>query len=59
MDSLRFSTVYPETLIKSGPYQGANNCDDDDMCQIDDKDDLFFNASVKSKSLFSSDDIKV
>ncbi|KAF7837251.1 mitogen-activated protein kinase kinase kinase NPK1 isoform X1 [Senna tora] len=53
MDSIRCSIVYPDTCS----YQGASNYNDD-MCQIDDKDDLFIAASVNSKSLFSSDDVK-
>jgi len=61
-DSLRFSTVYlsnsNSTLLKAGSYQGADN-DDDDMCQIDDKDDFLVDSSVKSKSLLAADDIKV
>lgn len=52
MDSLRFSTVYHANLIKSDNY-------DDDMCQMDDKDDFFVASSVKSKSLLAVDDIKV
>lgn len=58
MDSIRFSTVYSENLLKADCYQGADN-NDDDICQIDDKDDFLVGASVKSKSLFASDDIKV
>jgi hypothetical protein len=60
-DSLRFSTVYHSNsnsnLLKAGSYQGADN--DDDMCQIDDKDDFLVDSSVKSKSLLAADDIKV
>jgi len=58
MDSIRCSILNPETSLKSGPYQGASNYDDD-MCQIDDKDDLFDDALLNSKSPFSSDDVKV
>lgn len=59
-DSLRFSAVYHSNsnLLKAGSYQGADN-DDDDMCQIDDKDDFLVASSVKSKSLLPADDIKV
>ncbi|XP_054805814.1 mitogen-activated protein kinase kinase kinase NPK1 [Prosopis cineraria] len=57
MDSIRCSSMSPETLLKSDFYQGTSNYDDD-MCQIDDKDDLFVGASVKSKSRISSDDVK-
>ncbi|KAK4266383.1 hypothetical protein QN277_027317 [Acacia crassicarpa] len=56
MGSIRCSSVSPEALLKSDFYRGTSNYDDD-MCQIDDKDDLFVDASVKSKSPIS-DDIK-
>lgn len=54
MDSIRCSSVSPETLLKSDFYRGTSN-DDDDMCQIDDQDDIFGDASVKSKSHISND----
>ncbi|XP_061376543.1 mitogen-activated protein kinase kinase kinase NPK1-like [Gastrolobium bilobum] len=57
MDNLRFSTVYHSNFLKAGSYQGADNYDDD-MCQMDDKDAFSVVSSVKSKSLFASDDIK-
>ncbi|KAI4317777.1 hypothetical protein L6164_025620 [Bauhinia variegata] len=56
MDSIRCSTVYPESVLKAGFYRGAG--DDDDMCQIDDQDDLVVGALVKSKPFFASNDIK-
>ncbi|KAJ1423771.1 Serine/threonine-protein kinase, active site [Sesbania bispinosa] len=57
IDSVRFSSVYHANLPRAGYYQGADNYDDD-MCQIDDKDDFLVASSVKSKSLFAADDIK-
>ncbi|KAI4345596.1 hypothetical protein L6164_012702 [Bauhinia variegata] len=56
MDSIRCSTVYPESLLKAGSYRRVD--DDDDMCQIDDQDDLVVGTLGKSKSFFASDDIK-
>lgn len=57
MDSVRFSTVYHANL-KAGSYHGADNYDDD-MCQMDYKDDFLDASPVKPKSLFADDDIKV
>ncbi|CAJ2630303.1 unnamed protein product [Trifolium pratense] len=57
MDSLRFSTVYHANPLNAGSYQGTDNYDDD-MCQIDDKDDFLVASSVNSKSLLAADDIK-
>ncbi|CAL5209735.1 unnamed protein product [Lathyrus oleraceus] len=54
MDSLRFSNA---NLLKPGSYQGAGNYDDD-MCQMDDDDDIFAASSVKANSLLAADDIK-
>ncbi|OMO61224.1 hypothetical protein CCACVL1_23655 [Corchorus capsularis] len=56
MGSVRCSAVYPGKLPESGSYWRASSCDDD-MCQIDDKDDLDFGASVKFKSLIASADL--
>ncbi|KAK2646947.1 hypothetical protein Ddye_022142 [Dipteronia dyeriana] len=53
--SVRCSTVYPN-LSSRGSYYGASNCDDD-MCQIDDKDDFGIRASVKFNSVLASADI--
>lgn len=55
MDSLRFSNA---NLLKPGSYQGAGNYDDD-MCQMDDEDDIFAASSVKANPLLAADDIKV
>ncbi|XP_044498627.1 mitogen-activated protein kinase kinase kinase NPK1-like [Mangifera indica] len=55
MGSVRCPIVYPECL-SAGSYRGANNCDDD-MCQIDDKDDFGVRASVKFSSTFESADL--
>lgn len=52
------STVFPDHL-SAGSYWGAGNSEDD-MCQIDDKDDLGIQASVKfSPALLSADLNKV
>ncbi|XP_007034672.2 PREDICTED: mitogen-activated protein kinase kinase kinase NPK1 [Theobroma cacao] len=56
MGSVRCSTVYPGKLSEPGSYWRGSNCDDD-MCQIDDKDDLDFGASVKFKSILASADL--
>ncbi|KAI5398195.1 hypothetical protein KIW84_063835 [Lathyrus oleraceus] len=54
MDSLRFSNA---NLLKPGSYQGAGNYDDD-MCQMDDEDDIFAASSVKANPLLDVDNIK-
>lgn len=54
MGSVRCSTVYPEKFSGTGPLWGANSCDDD-MCQIDDKDDFIVHQSVKFGSAILSD----
>ncbi|XVF38159.1 hypothetical protein REPUB_Repub20aG0076000 [Reevesia pubescens] len=56
MGSVRCSTVYHGKLSESGSYWRASSCDDD-MCQIDDKDDLEFGASVKFNSVLASADL--
>ncbi|KAK3189994.1 hypothetical protein Dsin_029555 [Dipteronia sinensis] len=53
--SVMCSTGYPN-LSSRGSYWGASNCDDD-MCQIDDKDDFGIRASVKFNSVLASADI--
>ncbi|XP_059649988.1 mitogen-activated protein kinase kinase kinase NPK1 isoform X2 [Cornus florida] len=57
MGSLRCSTTYPEKFSARGPLWGSSNYDDDDMCQIDDKDDLLGVGSVKFNSALVSDDL--
>ena len=54
-NSVRCSTIYPEKFSGRGPLWGSSNCDDD-MCQIDDKDDLVVGASMKFDSALLSDD---
>ncbi|KAJ9700258.1 hypothetical protein PVL29_005872 [Vitis rotundifolia] len=54
MGSVRCSTVYPEKFSGTGPLWGTNSCDDD-MCQIDDKDDFIVHQSVKFGSAILSD----
>ncbi|XWS54017.1 hypothetical protein CRYUN_Cryun10bG0051800 [Craigia yunnanensis] len=56
MGSVRCSTVYPGKLSEPVYYWRASSCDDD-MCQIDDKDDLEFGASVKFNSVLASADL--
>ncbi|KAG6732108.1 hypothetical protein I3842_01G161100 [Carya illinoinensis] len=55
LGSLRCSTVYPPKSLRMGSWGSQNH--DDDTCQIDYKDDLVVDASVKLKSILSSDDI--
>ncbi len=55
MGSLRSSTVYPQNSLRVGSWGLRNS--DDDMCQIDDKDELMVDASVKLKSILVSDDL--
>ncbi|CAL5415871.1 unnamed protein product [Camellia sinensis] len=45
-NSVRCSTIYHEKFLGNVPHWGSGNCDDD-MCQIDDEDDLVIGASVK------------
>ncbi|KAM3707384.1 hypothetical protein ACB098_02G022900 [Castanea mollissima] len=57
MDSLRISTVYPQNSLNLNVRSWGLSNPDDDMCQIDDKDDLMVGASVKLKSIIVSDDL--
>ncbi|CAL5389832.1 unnamed protein product [Camellia sinensis] len=45
-NSVRCSTIYPEKFPGNVPHWGSGNCDND-MCQIDDADDLVNRASAK------------
>ncbi|CAL5335097.1 unnamed protein product [Camellia sinensis] len=45
-NSVRCSTIYPEKFPGNVPHWGSRNCDND-MCQIDDADDLVNRASAK------------
>lgn len=56
MGSVRCSTVYPENLSGVGSHWGPMNCDDD-MCQIDDQDDLMVSSSAKFRSALVSNDV--
>ncbi|XVE81555.1 hypothetical protein DITRI_Ditri15bG0074200 [Diplodiscus trichospermus] len=56
MGSERCSTVYPGKLSEPGSYWRARSCEDD-MCQLDDKDDLEFGTSVKFNSVLASADL--
>lgn len=55
MAGVRCSTIYPEKFSGNGSTWKSSNCDDD-MCQIDDKDDLMFKSSVKFGSVLHSTD---
>ncbi|GAB4851122.1 Mitogen-activated protein kinase kinase kinase npk1 [Ancistrocladus abbreviatus] len=55
MGSGKCSTVYPEKFCGAGPLWGTNSCDDD-MCQIDDKDDFAVCKSEKPNPVLLSDD---
>ncbi|XP_050220270.1 mitogen-activated protein kinase kinase kinase NPK1 [Mercurialis annua] len=58
MSSVRSSTIYPDKMPASGAYwDEVNFDDDDDMCQIDDKDDFVVRASAKFESAFASTDL--
>ncbi|CAL5379351.1 unnamed protein product [Camellia sinensis] len=54
-NSVRCSTIYPEKFPGSVLHWGSGNCDDD-MCQIDDEDDLAIGASAKFNFALLSDD---
>lgn len=54
--SLRCSTVCPENFSGAGLNWAQTNSDDE-MCQIDDKDDLVDSSLVKFKSALDSNDL--
>ncbi|CAL5388599.1 unnamed protein product [Camellia sinensis] len=54
-NSVRCSTIYPEKFPGNVPHWGSGNCDDD-MCQIDDEDDLVIGASGKFDFTLLSED---
>lgn len=55
--SLRSSTIYPENFSGMGSHWGHTNSDDE-MCQIDDKDDdLVASSLVKFGSALESNDL--
>lgn len=54
--SLRCSTVCPENFSGAGLNWAQTNSDDE-MCQIDDKDDLVVSSLVKFKSALDSNDL--
>ncbi|CAL5379353.1 unnamed protein product [Camellia sinensis] len=54
-NSVRCSTIYPEKFSGSVPHWGSGNCDDD-ICQIEDEDDLVIGASAKFDFALLSDD---
>ncbi|KAF4378874.1 hypothetical protein G4B88_008344 [Cannabis sativa] len=57
MGSLRCSTIYPENFSGMGSHWGHTNSDDE-MCQIDDKDDdLMCSSLVKFGSVLESNDL--
>ena len=55
MGGVRCSTVYPQKFSGNGSIWKPSNYDDD-MCLIDDKDDLMFKSSVKFGSVLHSTD---
>ncbi|KAL5541626.1 hypothetical protein UlMin_009336 [Ulmus minor] len=56
MDNLRSSTVCSKNFSGAGFNWGQTNSDDE-MCQIDDKDDLMTDSLVKFKSASDSEDL--
>ncbi|KAH1091391.1 hypothetical protein J1N35_018648 [Gossypium stocksii] len=54
MGSVSCSTAFLGKFPEPGAYWRRSNCDNS-MCEIDDKDDLEFNASVKFSVLSSAD----
>ncbi|EEF45362.1 mitogen activated protein kinase kinase kinase 3, mapkkk3, mekk3, putative [Ricinus communis] len=56
MSSSRSSIRYPNNITRSGFTWGETNIDDD-MCQIDDKDDFVVSPSARFKSAFASADL--
>ncbi|TQD78365.1 hypothetical protein C1H46_036058 [Malus baccata] len=56
MGSLQHSTIHPNKLLESRAIWGRNS-NDDDMCQIDDKDDTMV-GEVKLSSSLMPDNIK-
>ncbi|CAL1411407.1 unnamed protein product [Linum trigynum] len=56
--NMRSSIICPESTSGSGSYWHGTSSLDDDMCQIDDKDDfMVVRTSSKFKSVFSSTDL--
>ncbi|KAJ4955583.1 hypothetical protein NE237_012366 [Protea cynaroides] len=53
MGSVKCSTLYPEKLSGIGQWGTSTS---DDMCQIDDKDDLLLDQSIKLNSVSAMDD---
>ncbi|KAM7481359.1 hypothetical protein LguiB_005942 [Lonicera macranthoides] len=56
LGTLNFSTVNSEKLTESSNVWGDSTNDDDDMCQIDDKDDLILGGEAKLSSNLVPDD---
>lgn len=53
MGTVRCSTVYPNNISGGSSCWGANNTDDD-MCQLDDSDDIMLGSFVKFNSVMAS-----
>ncbi|KAK6930006.1 Protein kinase domain, partial [Dillenia turbinata] len=51
--SMRCSTIFPEKLAGAGSLWEPSNCDDD-MCQIDDKDDFVSTSTQLDSTLLAS-----
>lgn len=56
MGSVRCSTIYPDNFSVNGSQWRQNNSDDE-MCQIDDKDDLVGSSMLKFGSVLESNDL--
>lgn len=56
LGTLNFSTVNSEKLTESNNVWGDSTNDDDDMCQIDDKDDFILGGEAKLSSNLVPDD---
>lgn len=55
-DHINVRCTSPEKFSGRGPIWGSSCCNDD-MCEIDDKDDLVVGESIKFDSASLSDDI--
>lgn len=56
MGTVRCSTVYPNNFSGGSSCWGVNNADDD-MCQIDDSDDIKLGSFVKFRSVMASGEL--
>lgn len=56
MGTVRCSTVYPNNFSGGSSCWGVNNADDD-MCQIDDSDDIRLGPFVKFRCVMASGEL--